>query len=158
MTDLKVITGGQTGIDRMSLEIAKEVGVPTGGTAARGWITENGPDLSLKDFGLVEAKVEGYPFRTKVNVIDSDGTIIFGDASSNGSILAINTCIKQGKPYICNPSVNQFIEFIDNNKIHVVNIAGNRGSKLSQHLIEPISFVISRSLTILKNQPNISTT
>jgi len=29
----KVISGGQTGVDRMGLEVAKELGIPTGGTA-----------------------------------------------------------------------------------------------------------------------------
>jgi hypothetical protein len=37
----KVISGGQTGVDRIALEVARECEVPTGGTAPRGFLTDD---------------------------------------------------------------------------------------------------------------------
>lgn len=50
----KIISGGQTGIDRLGLEIGKELGLETGGTTTPGYYTENGPDTSLQEFGVTE--------------------------------------------------------------------------------------------------------
>lgn len=37
---MKIISGGQTGIDQMALEQASKIGIMTGGTACKGWLTE----------------------------------------------------------------------------------------------------------------------
>lgn len=51
----KIISGGQTGADEGGLEGARLLGIPTGGTAPKGYRTENGPNLTLRDtYGLVE--------------------------------------------------------------------------------------------------------
>lgn len=80
----KIISGGQTGIDRLGLEIGKELGLETGGTTTPGYYTENGPDISLQEFGVTEIAPElqdgkkGKEFylpRTEQNVINSDGTV-----------------------------------------------------------------------------------
>jgi hypothetical protein len=52
MALLKIISGGQTSIDRMGLEVARELGLSTGGTAAKGYLTEKGADPSLAAIGL----------------------------------------------------------------------------------------------------------
>lgn len=44
----KIISGGQTGIDRLGLEVGKELGLETGGTTTPGYYTENGRDESLQ--------------------------------------------------------------------------------------------------------------
>lgn len=54
----KIISGGQTGIDRLGLEVGKELGLETGGTTTPGYYTENGRDESLKDFGVSEQSSE----------------------------------------------------------------------------------------------------
>lgn len=54
----KIISGAQTGIDRLGLEVGKELGIETGGTTTPGYYTENGIDLSIKDFGVVEISPE----------------------------------------------------------------------------------------------------
>ena len=54
----KIISGGQTGIDRLGLEVGKELGLETGGTTTPGYYTENGRDESLKDFGVTEISPE----------------------------------------------------------------------------------------------------
>ena len=43
----KIISGGQTGIDQLALEIAIELGIETGGTAPPNFMTEDGVNLEL---------------------------------------------------------------------------------------------------------------
>ncbi len=93
---LRVITGGQTGADAGALWGAREAGVPTGGWAPAGWMTEDGPDPTLAEFGLREApgaiggrRGDAYRNRTALNVIDADAVLLVGDASSPGSRLLL---------------------------------------------------------------------
>ena len=49
----RVISGGQTGIDQLGLEVARSLGTPTGGVAPKGYLTESGPNSSLREwYGL----------------------------------------------------------------------------------------------------------
>lgn len=50
----RVISGGQTGADQAALRAARACGIPTGGWAARGWLTEDGPAPWLAEWGLAE--------------------------------------------------------------------------------------------------------
>ncbi len=78
MTLRKIISGGQTGADMGGLLAAKELGLETGGTAPGGYKTEKGRNLDLRDiYGLTQFGT--YPQRTRINVRDSDATVIFGD-------------------------------------------------------------------------------
>jgi len=122
----RIISGGQTGADRGALEGARKIGLETGGVAPEGFITEEGPDMSLKDFGLTESTSSEYPPRTKQNILDSDGTVIFGNSKSRGSNLTIRLCKKHEKDFILNPSVEELRIFAAHR--HVLNIAGNRES------------------------------
>lgn len=131
----KIISGGQTGADKAGLDAARDAGIVTGGTAPKGYRIclydgTDGSDLSLKDFGLEEASTKNYNFRTIKNVITSDGTLWVGYQDSPGGKLTINTCIKYEKPYIINPSVKNLKEWVEENNIEVLNVAGNR---LSEH-------------------------
>jgi hypothetical protein len=132
----KVISGGQTGIDCMGLEVARELGIPTGGTAPLGWRTENGPDPSLKDFGLIESDSPDYDVRTEQNILNSDGTVLYGNTKSPGSYLTIRLLKKHDKPYLENPTPVMLSEWIRIYKIGVLNVAGNRASKLSTSEIQ----------------------
>jgi hypothetical protein len=88
----KIISGGQTGVDQAALRAARAAGIPTGGHAAKGWLTEAGPDPALADFGLVEAPVAGYPARTWLNVVAADAALWFGDPASPGGKLTLSSC------------------------------------------------------------------
>lgn len=126
----KIISGGQTGIDRMALEVARELGFPTGGSAPRDFMTELGPDPSLQDFGLVALPQKEYPVRTRKNVVDSDGTVIYGDLTG-GTGLTEEFCVEEGRPYLVNPEPAGLVAFIRERGIRLLNVAGNRGSKLT---------------------------
>src|ERR1035437_4272324 len=124
----KIISGGQTGADQGGLAAAKELGLETGGTAPKGYKTELGINLYLKEFGLIESKSSDYKSRTIENIQNSDGTVIFGNTTSTGSKLTLNTCIKLRKSYIINPSKLELIKWIYILRIHILNVAGNRES------------------------------
>jgi hypothetical protein len=124
----KIISGGQTGADMGGLFGAIEAGIPTGGTAPKGWLTEIGPRPILKKYGLAENPVPGYPARTRRNIIDSDGTVLFYASLNNGTKLTRKTCIELGKPYIENPSPSELRDWVRGNGIRVLNVAGNRES------------------------------
>lgn len=123
----KVISGGQTGVDRVGLEVAHELGIPTGGVALLGFRTESGPDLELKTkFGLTESHSSAYPPRTRDNVLGSDGTVLFGDLSSPGCRLTIRLCQQEERPFIINPDATRLRQWIIFYRVEVLNVAGNR--------------------------------
>jgi hypothetical protein len=142
----KVISGGQSGADRIGLEIARELGIETGGTAPKNYKTENGCDLSLKEFGLVEDESSDYNPRTEKNVINSDGTVIFGDIKSPGSKVTISFLKTHNKKYIINPTADELKNFINENNIQILNVAGNRGSKLNLAQVHTIKTTLIEGL------------
>lgn len=143
----KVISGGQTGADRIGLEVAKELGIPTGGIAPKGYRTEDGSDASLRDFGLLPSSSSNYADRTEQNVLNSDGTVLFGDMTSAGSKQTIAFLKKYSKPYIENPTSSELVDFLAHNYIRTLNVAGNRGSKLSREAADEARNVLKYALT-----------
>lgn len=137
----KIISGGQTGIDRLGLEIGKELGLETGGTTTPGYYTENGPDTSLQEYGVTEitpdlqAGRKGKEFylpRTEQNVINSDGTVYFStDEDSAGRIATQRFAKQHNKPFLLNPTSQELAQWLVDNNIGTLNVAGNRGSKVS---------------------------
>jgi len=123
----KIISGGQTGADLGALVGARRVGLDTGGTAPKGYRTDAGPQPTvLRGFGLTEHRLTAYPPRTACNVRDSDATVLFGDTTSPGCTLTIELCVKQGKPYLENPSAHELRRWTLVNQFGVLNVAGNR--------------------------------
>lgn len=91
----QLISGGQTGADQAALRAAKAAGIPTGGCAAKGWMTEDGPAPWLADYGLVECLGEpGYPLRTRMNVELASACLWFGNPHSPGGKLTTRLCIE----------------------------------------------------------------
>lgn len=124
----KIISGGQTGADRGGLEAGRALGLETGGWAPRGYLTDNGPDPSLKDFGLLEHRSPLYPPRTYANAKDSDGTVWFGGVSA-GFRCTLEGCHRAGKPFLENPTQSELRDWLQLNCIRILNVAGNRESR-----------------------------
>jgi hypothetical protein len=125
----KIISGAQTGADQAGLCAAEALGLETGGTVPKGRRTCVGPlsDKTIRRWNLVEDVSSAYPPRTERNVIDSDGTVIFGNLNSPGSKLTIKLCKKHLKPYMTNPLRPQELkDWADTYHIQVLNVAGNR--------------------------------
>jgi hypothetical protein len=130
----KIISGGQTGADRAGLDAAKILGIPTGGFCPKGFLTENGKDISLKKYKLKELKTSKYEDRTVKNVLSGGGTVIFCKAENEniigeGSGLTYDTAINIGKPVIINPTKRKFLNWLSKYKIEILNVAGNRESQ-----------------------------
>lgn len=82
----RLISGGQTGADQGGLAAAVVLGLGTGGWAPAGYLTEVGPAPWLAELGLREGR-PGYRWRTRANVQEAAGTVLFGNAQSSGSRL-----------------------------------------------------------------------
>lgn len=125
----KIISGGQTGADMGGLLAAQDLGIRTGGWAPKGYLTENGSNPTLREYGLIQHSSPNYPPRTRMNIIACGVTVIFGNIASPGSKLAIGMCKEDNIPYILNPDAEELREFCRLNAAKIVNIAGNRESK-----------------------------
>lgn len=78
----KIISGGQTGADQAALDAAIELGIPQGGWIPKGRLTEAG--TLPEKYNLTEMPTKAYLKRTRQNVLDSDGTVIFSHGELKG--------------------------------------------------------------------------
>ena len=72
--NIKIISGGQSGVDRAALSFALENNIPCGGWCPKGRLAEDGP--IDKKYPLKETNTTRYVVRTKLNVDEGDGTLI----------------------------------------------------------------------------------
>lgn len=134
----KIISGGQTGADQAGLRAARALGIETGGWMPKGFLTENGKHPEFAElYGMVEHSSARYAPRTKLNVAESDATLVFGNIESPGSVLTWTTCNAFKKPWLhigYRPDdpvwyAPGLIGFLKGMKVETLNIAGNRESK-----------------------------
>ena len=74
--EMKVVSGGQTGVDQGALDAAMKLGLAWGGWAPKGWLAENGTIAEKYRPNMREGTSANYLVRTKKNVADSDATLI----------------------------------------------------------------------------------
>jgi len=134
----KVISGAQTGADLGGLIAAKFHGIDTGGWMTQGFRTQNGPKPEyVQKFGIKQHCSASYKDRTWENAADSDGTIriacYFG---SSGEKCTLNGIKAYGKPHIdiqidkaipliLKTQVSDVCNWIVDNDISILNVAGN---------------------------------
>ena len=95
----RIISGGQTGVDRAALDVALELGIPIGGHLPRGRKDENGDVVSDKYANMQETDTDNVNVRTELNVQNSDATLIFSHgALFGGSAYTERVARQYGKP------------------------------------------------------------
>lgn len=131
--DIKIVSGGQTGVDRAALDAAIELSMKHGGWCPRGRRAEDGAIHSR--YKLMETESGEYLERTRRNIEDSDGTLILNTGTlEGGTALTRQFADKTGKPcLVVDPQSTDTIErvrqWIMENDIGTLNIAGPRSSK-----------------------------
>ncbi len=132
MRPQRIVSGGQTGVDRAALDVAIGRGIPHGGWCPRGRRAEDGriPDR----YALREDDSPSYAARTERNVIDSDGTLVLAiGAPRDGTALTVHLAKRHEKPCLVvdlddPPDPAGVDEWMVAHAIDVLNIAGPRES------------------------------
>ena len=132
----KIVSGAQTGVDRAALDAAIFLNIPHGGWCPRGRRAEDGAIPAV--YQLQETTERNYAVRTEKNVVDSDGTLIlFLKQISGGTELTEKLTKKHRRPLLCvdlgqsslGESVyREVVDWIADNNIGVMNVAGPRES------------------------------
>jgi hypothetical protein len=95
----RIISGGQTGVDRAALDVALALGIPCGGWCPKGRRAEDGaiPDL----YPLQETDSSRYPVRTAMNVRQADATLILTRGEPDrGTALTRDLAVRYQKPLL----------------------------------------------------------
>ena len=128
----KIVSGGQTGVDRAALDAAMFLGIPHGGWCPKGRRAEDGRIPSQYD--LVECEARDYSVRTEQNVVDSDGTLIlFREKISGGTAFTKRMARKHRRPCLAidlidDVNVETIRTWVLQQAIETLNVAGPRSS------------------------------
>jgi Circularly permutated YpsA SLOG family len=151
---VKIISGGQTGVDRAALDVALKHRIACGGWCPEGRLDEEGkiPDR----YPMTELKKGGRDERTALNVYDSDGTIvIYFHELSGGTAYTVGCCIEQQQPhrlidaakYSPEDAATLMVAFVVDHNIEILNIAGPRASEWAgayDYALRAVDVLLSR--------------
>lgn len=136
MKTVKIVSGGQTGVDRAALDAALAHGSECGGWCPAGRLDEVG--TIPKHYPLRAMKRGGFRSRTLRNVQDSDATLIvyFGELEG-GTADTAGFCLTRKKQFklidasevTVTRAIELLLEFTDKYRVSVLNVAGPRASK-----------------------------
>ena len=130
---MKIVSGGQTGVDRAALDVALEFGLSCGGHCPKGRVAEDGPIADK--YPLQETSTADSAQRTEWNVRDSDGTLILTSGKpTGGTALSVEFARILHRPCLVvdlylpvnTDAVNRWLAA---NRIQTLNIAGPRASE-----------------------------
>jgi hypothetical protein len=128
----KIVSGGQTGVDRAALDAAIQLKITHGGWCPQGRLAEDG--AIAKKYKLRETAERDYAVRTAKNVLDSDATLIIHRGKLTGGTLLTSKLAKRQKRPIfivdlkSEPTFDSFFDWLTENKIAKLNVAGPRES------------------------------
>lgn len=140
MSLAKIVSGGQTGVDRGALDAALAAKFPCGGWCPADRSAEDGP-IPVR-YPLSSLPGAGYRERTRQNVTDSDGTLILFDGTltdgklTGGTWLTARLAQECAKPLLKTDAatsprpiaVKMILAWVDEHRIQVLNVAGPRAS------------------------------
>ncbi len=128
----RIVSGGQTGVDRAALDVAMALGIACGGWVPRGRLAEDGPLSRI--YPMRETAARSYATRTRLNVRDSDATLILcRGRPSGGTALTVDFAERLAKPVrivdLDAPEpVADSRAWIAETGVRVLNVAGPRES------------------------------
>jgi len=130
---MKIVSGGQTGVDRGALDAAMALGIAHGGWCPRGRLAEDG---RISDrYELSETDSPKYAVRTQRNVLDSDATLILcRGRPTGGTELTLRLAQQHGKPHLVvdlddPPKFAEVRRWLEDEQVAVLNVAGPRESQ-----------------------------
>ena len=132
---LKIISGGQTGVDRAALDVALRHGIECGGWCPAGRLDEFG---KIPDHYPIQELPGGFTERTLQNVKDSDGTVvIYPGELRGGTQQTVRFCVELERPHqlidasklSAEGAAKLIADFVRANKIGILNVAGPRQSE-----------------------------
>lgn len=131
---IKIISGGQTGVDRAALDVALEHGFSIGGWCPKGRLAEDG--LIPEKYPLVETRSKELHVRTQRNVESSTATLVLTrGAPTGGTRFTVEVAESMRRPHLVvslsDPNVDPvqtILQWIDQVKPRVLNVAGPRES------------------------------
>jgi hypothetical protein len=129
----KIVSGGQTGVDRAALDFAIRRGIPHGGYCPKGRRSESGR-IAAK-YRLTECASPEYAMRTALNVVHSDATLILTRGRPEGGTQrTVYLCGAYGKPALIvnldrKLRTEDFADWLRAHGIETLNVAGPRESK-----------------------------
>lgn len=130
----KIISGGQTGVDRAALDVAIAVGLESGGWCPAGRLAEDGP--IHERYNLVETPSKDYSQRTEWNVRDADATLILvnSEVMTGGTKLTWSLAQSYGRPALVSNVFEDDVEEVRTRlkrlEATVLNVAGPRESEV----------------------------
>jgi hypothetical protein len=128
----RIVSGGQTGVDRAALDVAIARGVPHGGWCPRGRRAEDGriPDR----YALREHDSPTYADRTDQNVVDSDATLVLTiGPPQGGTALTVQLAARHRRPCLVvdleDPTTPASVgAWLGAHDVRILNVAGPRES------------------------------
>ncbi len=130
----KIVSGGQTGVDRAALDAAIKLDLPCGGWCPKGRRAEDGPLQAL--YPLTETPSGDYIQRTEWNVRDSDATLILNTGSlEGGTAFTVVVAKRMKKPHWIlqlPPAAGDSTKlktWLEKHQVKILNVAGPRESK-----------------------------
>lgn len=130
----RVISGGQTGADRAGLIAAKACGILTGGWMPKGYIALDGIHPKFAQmYDILEHKSDKYGQRTKLNIVESEGTVRFASQwNAAAEKLTLKEILKSDRPYLdietgaeAKLTPQDLVKWLKEKKIRVLNVSGN---------------------------------
>ena len=128
----RIVSGGQTGVDRAALDVAMARDVPHGGWCPRGRRAEDGRIPAR--YALREHDSPAYADRTEQNVLDSDGTLVLTmGAPQGGTALTVQLAGRHRRPCVVidleRPTPPAaVVNWLTANDVRILNVAGPRES------------------------------
>lgn len=131
---VRIVSGGQTGVDRAALDAAIELSIPHGGWCPKGRRAEDGRIPA--QYRLTETAAREYWVRTEQNVVDSDATLIlYRHRLSGGTEFTFRMTRKHGKPCLSieleqGDHWESYLAWLQQHRVQVLNCAGPRESTM----------------------------